>query len=647
MELLTIDVETTMNASEKMGKAHPMYPENRIVATGIKRNNDPAITFTTLIPRLGPVNIDFLVGCNLSFDLSYIYKDPMCTNKANLQSQRLWDIQLAEYLLSGQQNKWPSLDEMATKYGLPLKDSKVSEYFDKGLGAEHVPKELLDLYLRHDLEVTEAIALKQITEATQTKQLDLIISQMEALHCTTEMMFNGLCIDYDYLVKYASEVATEYADLKIKIEHDVQHFVNDWKFCPVEDVDSSLQWSKFLFGGTIKEHGSEIVGVYKNGKPKSKKTTTEKFLAGVCDVSPQADWLSEKTGRVSVDDKTLEVLKKETKIPSLRELLETLHSYRELAKQLSTYIQGLSKHVMKKPDGRHFIHGKLNQVATATGRLSSTSPNLQNISSNPIKRAFISRWGKEGSLVEFDFSQLEVAILAHVTTDLQLIDDISKGRDIHSELFNQMYMRFPSKEERKWFKRLTFGLIYGAGAKTLAENAGCNVDVAKEFIRTFYNRYPGVQLWNINIERRSREESKYLDGETIKTWKLKTETGRLYVFKEYLSKFSSTKTHTFSPTELKNYPIQGLATGDIVPMMLGILFRKLVGREDVKLVNTVHDSILLDVKDSVLSTVIKEVKQTLNNTHKYFEATFGKPLALKLTAGVQVGKNWFDMEEIK
>ena len=538
---------------------------------------------------------------------------------------------------------------MSYKYGLSIKDSKVTEYFDKGLGAEVVPNELLIPYLEHDVKNTEAIALKQITEATQSKQLDLIISQMEGLHCVTEMMFNGLAIDYPYLVRYASEVATEYADLKIKIEYDVKNFSHSalLKPYPVSDVDSAMQWSKFLFGGTLKVDSTEIVGVYKNGKPKSKKVVTEVVTNAMCEVTPLKEWTSEKTGRISVDEKTLVVLIAETKNPELKELLETLHKYRELAKQLSTYIQGLSKHIMSFPDGKYFIHGRLNQVATATGRLSSTAPNLQNISANPIKKAFISRWGADGSLVEFDFSQLEVAVLAHVTGDLQLIDDIKHGRDIHSELFKQMFKRFPTKDERKWFKRLTFGLIYGAGAKTLAENAGCDIHVAKEFIRTFYSRYPSVQLWNIEIEKRSRIESKYEAGETIKTFRMKTETGRLYVFKEYLSKFSDTKTHTFSPTELKNYPVQGLATGDIVPMMLGILFRKLVGRDDVKLVNTVHDSILLDVKDTVLTTIIKEVKQTLNNTHKYFEATFNKPLALKLTAGVQVGKNWYDMEEIK
>jgi DNA polymerase I-like protein with 3'-5' exonuclease and polymerase domains len=104
--------------------------------------------------------------------------------------------------------------------------------------------------------------------------------------------------------------------------------------------------------------------------------------------------------------------------------------------------------------------------------------------------------------------------------------------------------------------------------------------------------------------------------------------------------------YTFSPTELKNYPVQGLATGDIVPMMLGIIFRQLLGRDDVKMVNTVHDSLMFDVKSDSADAFITEITTILQCTHMYFEETFKKPLALKLNAGASIGKNWFDMKEL-
>jgi DNA polymerase I-like protein with 3'-5' exonuclease and polymerase domains len=89
-----------------------------------------------------------------------------------------------------------------------------------------------------------------------------------------------------------------------------------------------------------------------------------------------------------------------------------------------------------------------------------------------------------------------------------------------------------------------------------------------------------------------------------------------------------------------------LATGDIVPMMLGIIFRQLKGRDDVKIVNTIHDSLMFDVELDSVPSFIKEITEVLRLTHSYFEDIFKKPLALKLNAGASVGINWFDMKEI-
>jgi DNA polymerase-1 len=212
-----------------------------------------------------------------------------------------------------------------------------------------------------------------------------------------------------------------------------------------------------------------------------------------------------------------------------------------------------------------------------------------------------------------------------------------------------MNKRYPDDSERKWFKRLTFGLIYGAGATTLAENAGCDFGVAKKFIDTFYTRYPAVRDWNEMMSRTAdtfgRHGSKDAGYDVTRNWVHVSETGRRYVFNEYKSTWGD-REYTFSPTELKNYPVQGLATGDIVPMMLGILYRKLINKPHVYLVNTVHDSIMLDVHDDVLDETVKEVRSTLNNTHVYYQQTFGIPLALKLTAGAQVGLNWFSTEKV-
>ena len=639
---VAIDVETTLNANEDVGLAHPMHPDNRVIAWGITKGiayYSPQTTYTeavfeAFVDACTPEML--FCGHNLAFDLMYLYKNPKL--KERIQQFKIWDTQLAEYILSAQQIKWSSLDELSIKYGLPVKDDTIKKYFQAGLGSDKIPPEELIPYLEQDVINTMQIAKKQWQRAVDQGQLTLIETQMEALHATTEMQFNGLHIDRPALDAYTLEVVNEYVDVKLNLEALATGHV--------DDINSPKQWSQFFFGGTKKVKIKEEVGFYKNGKVKTKLMDKEIKLLPFIKYTPDPEKVSAKTGQVSVDDSVLNDMLKHTFDPRAISIINALLKYRELSKQLSTYVQGLSKHIIGD-----FIHGKLNHTATVTGRLSSTNPNLQNISNNPIKQIFTSRF-EGGRIVEMDFNQLEVVALAHVTGDKQLIADISSGADIHSELYKAMFGRYPTKEERKPFKARTFQLIYGAGAKAISKQAGCPLDEAKKFVDVFYARYASVGKWHkefaIEVESKSTYELDD-DGfrEKTKTYILNTETGRKFCFKEYHSDSEwSSRSYNFSPTELKNYPVQGLATGDIVPMMLGIMFRLLKGRDDVKMVNTIHDSLMFDVKQESVDDFVKGMTELLQNTHIYFEMIFGKPLALKLNAGASVGINWFEMKEL-
>jgi DNA polymerase I-like protein with 3'-5' exonuclease and polymerase domains len=582
-----------------------------------------------------------LCGHNISFDLMYLYKsdgEEIHDLKTILQSHKIWDTQLAEYILSGQRTKFSSLDELSVKYGLPIKDDGIKKYFQAGLGSDKIPPEELTPYLEQDVINTKAIAHLQYDRAVEAGQLTLIETQMEALHATTEMQYNGLHIDKTKLDNYTVEVVDKFVEVKLDLEAlAVGH---------VEDINSPKQWSQFFFGGKKKVKVKEEVGVYKNGNTKYKLVEKTVVIKPFINYVPDPEKVSAKTGQISVDDTVLNDMLKHTFDTKAIAIINGLLKYRELAKQLSTYVQGLSKHIIGD-----FIHGKLNHTATVTGRLSSTNPNLQNISNNPIKQIFNSRFN-DGVIVEVDFNQLEVVALAHVTRDTQLIYDIKRGVDIHSALYEAMFGRPPTKEERKPFKARTFQLIYGAGAKAISKQAGCSLDEAKKFVDVFYTRYPQVGEWHTKFAEDVERSSTYeLDEhgfrEKVKTFVLNTETGRKFLFKEYFNESSwSSRTYNFSPTELKNYPIQGLATGDIVPMMLGIIFRCLESRDNVKMVNTIHDSLMFDVQASAADGFIKEITAILKDTHKYFEERFKVPLALKLNAGASIGKNWFDMKEL-
>ena len=639
-----IDVETTLNGNEDIGLAHPMHPDNEVVAYGLCEDLLPLATYDRdeFAENLYMLDKNVtLCGHNISFDLMYLYREDgeeIHDLKTILQSHKIWDTQLAEYILSGQRTKFSSLDELSIKYGLPIKDDGIKKYFQAGLGSDKIPPEELTPYLEQDVINTKAIAHLQYDRAVEAGQLTLIETQMEALHATTEMQYNGLHIDKTRLDNYTVEVVDKFVEVKLDLEAlAVGH---------VEDINSPKQWSQFFFGGKKKVKVKEEVGVYKNGNTKYKLVEKTVVIKPFINYVPDPEKVSAKTGQISVDDTVLNDMLKHTFDAKAIAIINGLLKYRELAKQLSTYVQGLSKHIIGD-----FIHGKLNHTATVTGRLSSTNPNLQNISNNPIKQIFNSRY-TNGVIVEVDFNQLEVVALAHVTRDKQLIDDISSGIDIHSALYKDMFGRMPTKEERKPFKSRTFQLIYGAGAKAIAKQAGCTLEEATKFVDVFYGRYKSVAKWHTDFAKMieagaTNDVNEEGFREKFRTYVHQTETGRKYCFSEYYNESSwSTRMYTFSPTELKNYPVQGLATGDIVPMMLGIIFRQLLGRGDVKMVNTVHDSLMFDVKSDSADAFITEITTILQCTHMYFEETFKKPLALKLNAGASIGKNWFDMKEL-
>jgi DNA polymerase I-like protein with 3'-5' exonuclease and polymerase domains len=642
---VALDVETTLNGNEDIGLAHPMHPDNKVVLYGVcfDRCFDRYQTLVSDSPKVfwrecREFFEDGATWCghNFSFDLLYCYKDYGV--KQALQRCKIWDTQIAEYILSGQRSKFSSLDELSIKYGLPVKDDKIKGYFQAGLGSDKIPRVELQPYLEQDVTNTRAIAIAQWEEASKNGQLALILSQMEALHATTEMMWNGLHIDKPALDAYTVEVVNEYVEVKLTLEERA--------FGRVEDINSPKQWSQFFFGGKKKTKVKEEVGLFKNGNTKYRLVDKVITIPAFIKYIPDPDKISAKTGQISVDDSVLSDMLNHTHDATAISIIKALLKYRELSKQLSTYVQGLSKHIIND-----YIYGRLNQTATVTGRLSSTNPNLQNISNNPIKQIFTSRF-EDGVIVEVDFNQLEIAALAHVTKDKQLIADISFGTDIHSALYKSMFGRLPTKEERKPFKSRSFQLIYGAGAKAIAKQAGCTLDEAKKFVEVFYNRYPQVKEWHDTFAVRVDRLSILLkdkDGltEKVRTYEQMTETGRKFIYKEYYSDSSwSARMYNFSPTELKNWSVQGLATGDIVPMMLGKLFRKFGNRDDVKMVNTIHDSIMFDVRAMSAADFILEVTDTLKETHKHFLEVFKKPLALKLNASASYGINWFKMEEV-
>lgn len=281
-----------------------------------------------------------------------------------------------------------------------------------------------------------------------------------------------------------------------------------------------------------------------------------------------------------------------------------------------------------------------------------------------IKDCFISRF-TDGNLINADYSQLEVICLAHLSGDIQLISDLKNGLDMHTvraaELFNIPESNV-TKEQRKLAKSFSFQLQYGSGAKAMAEDNGTSIAVAKQFIDNYYSRYPQVLDWQDAVRQEvesTRKLSKRLttSGKTAGMGYHVSATGRRYVFFEddnpYYSGKNWQSATNFSPTKMKNYPVQGFATGDIVPMMLGEMFEQLMKHKEYKdnvlLINTVHDSVMFDTKythEYQLKEVGAWIKKVLEFAPQRLKEHFGIEFVLPLTVDIEVGNTWGSLKKL-
>lgn len=632
--VIVVDVETTMD-SHLPNKASAFDPANSIVAIGQSR----------VRPERAPVTT--FVGHNIPFDLCH---SKVTFLKTKLSNFTVWDTQLAAYLLSGQRLTSPSLDDLCVKYGLPTKDDKVSAYFKAGKGADHVPRKMLLEYLEADIENTGRIAERQMQEAVEKGMLPLIHSQMEALMATTQMTINGMHVNVPYIDATIITLQERVHNCQLELTELAKiHGV------PFLDLSKGPQLGKFLFGGRHTEEKRVVVGKYKSGaKMGQDRYSIEQHEYLIPPMVSKIVTAVPTWTPFSVDEHNIAKIAETALrrgVPSIATIIDTVLEHRKCTKLLSTYF--LRHKAAIAPDG--MLHANFNHTITRTGRLSSSAPSVQN-GEDTIKRAYTSRFGADGTMLEMDYNQLEIVMLAHLTQDKQLIADISSGVDIHSALYEQMHHRMPTKEERKPFKRMSFALVYGGGINALAENASVSITEAKEFRDNFYRRYPGVKKWHDQqVEQAKTLPTMVYDGRKTEagypshTLERVSETGRRYTFHQYDSGYGKKGAVGFSKTELVNYPVQGGATGDIVPLVLGKLFRVLSVKEHLAdkclMVCTVHDSVLFDVHNSVLEECITLIKSVMENAPAYYKETFGVDFKQKLSVGVSTGDSWGTLKE--
>jgi len=268
---------------------------------------------------------------------------------------------------------------------------------------------------------------------------------------------------------------------------------------------------------------------------------------------------------------------------------------------------------------------RLNQHITATGRFSGSNPNMQNMprgNTFPVKRVFVSRW-EGGKIMEADFAQLEFRVAAFLSQDETAIKEVKEGFDVHSYTA-KVITEAGQTTSRQTAKTHTFAPLYGATGygRTPAESA---------YYEHFMEKYQGVAQWHKQLAR-----------QVVSYGFIKLPSGREFVFPNTQRKRDGTVTNF---TQIKNYPVQSFATADIVPLALVEIHKRLVHYESC-VVNSVHDSIVIDVHPDEIEFVVQVIDAVqadlINLINRRWSIDFNVPLALE----AKIGNNWLEQKDV-
>ena len=323
-------------------------------------------------------------------------------------------------------------------------------------------------------------------------------------------------------------------------------------------------------------------------------------------------------GSYPTDEETLNSYREATPVVGL--ILE----YRAVKKLISTYADALPN-LISPLDGK--VHTTFNQALTATGRLSSNNPNLQNIPirterGREIRKAFVPS-NPQGFILSADYSQIELRLMAHMSCDPHFLEAFRNGADIHTATAAKIFGVAPeqvSKEERSRAKVANFGIIYGISAFGLSQRMGLSRKDSKEFIETYFATYPGIKEYMEKTIAQGREQG-YV--ETI--------FGR----KRYLPDINSRNANlrSFNERNAINAPLQGSAADIIKIAMINLHKRMQEMRLKSKLILQVHDELVLDVVPEELELLSGLVKETMESVVE---------LKVPLIAECGYGKNWLE-----
>ena len=674
---LTIDVEN--DVLKRGGKIHmdPFEADNKLVMVGILTDKGNEYLFrtdtdeqTVWVEKIQSLldSATMLIGHNIVHDLMWLWESNFTYDG------EIFDTMLGEYILQRGQKQPLSLEACAERYNLETKkQSTMKEYFKNGTLMSEVPPKELAEYLSADLHATQELyneIHKKLQEKNNNGIYNTVLLTNKVALTLANIYRHGFSVDMDSLQEVKQQFVQEKNEVSKKLSRYVKELMGDtpinlnspeqmsWVVYSRKPIQKELWANSFTpymsktdFNKTVKEKYSilfktkaikcnscngkgHIRKTKKNGLPYANQskchdcsTLGYKFLntdkvAGLKFNAPSAKWVSANGFKVNkVNLSLLQNIAKNRNMTEAVEFLSNLQRLSALDTYLSSFVEGIETHT--KADGK--LHVRLLQHRTATGRFSGADPNMQNMPRGgtfPVKKVFVSRW-VDGKILEADFAQLEFRTAAYLSQDEVAMKEIENGFDVHSYTA-KVITEGGQKISRQEAKAPTFAPLYGATGfgRTKAEAT---------YYEQFTEKYRGIGLWHTRLAK-----------EAVTTGKIKTPSGREFSFPN-VRRLGNGKVSYF--TQIKNFPVQSFATADIVPVILMEIDDRL---NDFKscIVNTVHDSIVIDVHPNEIQQVIDVISSVNNNMTDIINKQFNIKINVPLLLEAKIGNNWLDTKDI-
>ena len=553
--------------SEQAGQGDLFAKNTAMVGYELVKNQ---LDLTACLAQLKPILEDEQIkkiGQNIKYDLTVF------ANHGIEVQGVAFDTMLESYTQNstGRHN----MDDLAERY-LGHKTIAFEEIAGKGKNQLTFDKIALDVaseYAAEDADVTMKLHQTLFPELEKTPTLLKLFNEIEIplVRVLSHIERNGVLIDPQKLLAQSQEIEQRLAEVEAEVHQAAGQEFN---------LASTKQLQEILFE--------------KLGLPVKKKTPK---------------------GAPSTNEEVLEELAQEGHIvPKL------LIEHRGLSKLKSTYTDKLPQMINPKT-GR--VHTSYHQAVTATGRLSSSDPNLQNIpirneEGRRIRQAFIAREGYK--IVAADYSQIELRIMAHLAHDEGMLKAFAEGKDIHRSTAAEIFgvsLEEVTNEQRRNAKAINFGLIYGMSEFGLSNQLGISRQEARSYMDAYFNRYPNVLQFMTDIKTKAAEQG-YVE----------TLLGRRLYLPEIKS--SNGMRRKAAERVAINAPMQGTAADIIKVAMIGI-DKMIFGDEDIKMIMQVHDELVFEVKAERVDHYSQLIKAEMEKAIK---------LHVPLIADVGVGDNW-------